>query len=216
MLREIRKKLVVLEGRKPFKEKVRIYLDKTEQIDWIYMNMRLDGSDLSREDVSTILNGDCILTMTIHDHLMISILEELRKNIHRSQDLQEELSRESLERMYSIISRTDLKEIIFTEKENKELRAMFRWLYHDDKIMDVLKRATVLHYKILRIFDRLDEKHLLARAAMFFYIIQKGLPICNLTLSEAEYNGGKPEELYSNLVRCQYNRLEIMERLTEI
>lgn len=54
MIREIRKKLVVLSNRSPFPRAVQDYIDHMEKLDWVYMNLRLDGSPLSREGQSRL------------------------------------------------------------------------------------------------------------------------------------------------------------------
>ena len=49
MIREIRKKIIVLGNRLPFAQHTKDYIDHLERIDWIYMNLALDGSPLTRQ-----------------------------------------------------------------------------------------------------------------------------------------------------------------------
>ena len=87
MMREIRKKMVILRNRSPFPQEVKAYLNDLEYREWISMNMRLSGSSLSMEQIDTILRGGCIMEATVSDHLMLDRLEELRQFIYRLTDL---------------------------------------------------------------------------------------------------------------------------------
>ena len=74
MIREIRKKLVVLSNRSPFPQAVKDYIDHLEKLDWIYMNLRLDGSPLSRDDAEKILGGEPVMSGRIMDHVLVENL----------------------------------------------------------------------------------------------------------------------------------------------
>ena len=78
MIREIRKKLVVLSNRSPFPQTVKDYIDHLEKLDWIYMNLKLDGSPLTRDECEKILIGEPVMNGRILDHVMAQKLDELR------------------------------------------------------------------------------------------------------------------------------------------
>ena len=70
MIREIRKKRVILENRAPFPEHIRAFVKETELLDWLEMNLRLDGSSLTRENIKAVLDGEVMLGGRIMDHLL--------------------------------------------------------------------------------------------------------------------------------------------------
>lgn len=82
MIREIRKKLIVLSNRSPFPAAVKEYIDHLEKLDWIYMNLRLDGSPLSREEVEKILGGEMVINGRIMDHVLVERLGEIRRELY--------------------------------------------------------------------------------------------------------------------------------------
>lgn len=51
MLREIKKKMVILQNRTPFNREVKEYFAGIEEEDWIYNNMKAEGSSLSKGQV---------------------------------------------------------------------------------------------------------------------------------------------------------------------
>ena len=86
MIREIRKKLVVLSNRSPFPQTVKDYIDHLEKLDWIYMNLKLDGSPLTRDECEKILIGEPVMNGSIMDHVMVQKLDELRSQLYDLSD----------------------------------------------------------------------------------------------------------------------------------
>ncbi|MEG1583908.1 MAG: hypothetical protein RR361_02500, partial [Anaerovorax sp.] len=60
MFREIKKKIIILENRKPYTREILAYMEEFNMVDWIHSSLKLDGSSLSREAVSKILKGELI------------------------------------------------------------------------------------------------------------------------------------------------------------
>ena len=52
MLREIRKKMVILRNRSPFRQDVKDHLEALEHREWIHMFLRLSGSRLTEEEIA--------------------------------------------------------------------------------------------------------------------------------------------------------------------
>ena len=97
MIREIRKKMVVLSNRSPFPAAVREYIDHLERLDWIHMNLKLDGSPLSRSETEKIMGGEMVMSGRIMDHVLIERLDCLRNELYdllqRDIDVSEEFFR---------------------------------------------------------------------------------------------------------------------------
>ena len=49
MIRDIRKKMVILSGRLPFSPEVKALAEQKERKDWVFRNLRLNGSHYGRK-----------------------------------------------------------------------------------------------------------------------------------------------------------------------
>jgi len=244
MLREIRKKMVILHNRVPFRPEVKTYLEELEAKEWIYMNLRLSGSSLSRENIDTILGGGYILEASIEEHLMIKRLQELRNYIYRLTDMGAELSLQILKDMHGILtgegSREDyrkgsplLLEYGVTPMMAADIPAAMEELaaYAAGRVSGsggmeeagaVFSRAARIHNRLLEIYPFRDYNAELARAAMYYCLVSGGCPLAALDLSEQDYNfrviryldGGSSLELEQDLLKAVLNRLELMIQLT--
>ena len=235
MLSDIKKRMVILENRKPFDLKAKEYLENSEKTDWVYMNLRLASSQLSKESLETIVNGGVILEASIKDHIMIEILQKLRGEIYSLRDMHEELSKETLNKFYFIASNGQTPNyrksnpVIVQLSHNPtlpqeiegEIKKMFFSLYADNENIDIFERAAIVHNKIIKIYPYPDNNELIARVAMLYILVQNGYPICSLSLSEQEYNqaladymrNGNVEKIYQSLLRGTFNKLEIIMQL---
>ena len=74
MYREIKKKKLILENRKPYRKEVSQFLDELNRVDWIYSSMRLDGNNLSRNSVERILKGEFLIDVSVKDHSYKAII----------------------------------------------------------------------------------------------------------------------------------------------
>lgn len=250
MLREIRKKLVIIENRKPFGADAVEYLEQTEEEDWICMNLRLEGSELTKEDVSSVIDGGCLRDVAISDYMLIDRTRRLRKLIYDGCARGEKLSKATLDRIYAIASDaksvnsglglegTDLSvdyrktnpviiQLSYNPPLPQEIREqmdlLFRWLYQKKDFFEVIKNAAHLHNRIIEIYPYPSCNEMVARTAMFYYLVQEGLPICNLLYSESEYNKTIVEylrkenidKLNEQLVRGIFNKLDLIMQVTD-
>ena len=235
MIREIRKKLVVLSNRSPFPAAVKEYIDHLEKLDWIYMNLRLDGSPLSREEVEKILGGEMVINGRIMDHVLVERLGELRRELYdlmqRRLDIGPELIR-------NIAAKTgvdttefrkttpQLVEYEYTPVLPAEIPgAMSEFLAfagHRDEFENPFEKAAGLHNRLLAIYPFKEGNQIAARALMEYYLLREGFPMAYLDMSESEYNGafcdycrnGSSRPLADLLTRAVIDRLELMIQLT--
>ena len=235
MIREIRKKLVVLSNRSPFPAAVKEYIDHLEKLDWIYMNLRLDGSPLSREEVEKILGGEMVINGRIMDHVLVERLGELRRELYdlmqRRLDIGPELIR-------NIAAKTgvdttefrkttpQLVEYEYTPVLPAEIPgAMSEFLAfagHRDEFENPFEKAAGLHNRLLAIYPFKEGNQIAARALMEYYLLREGFPMAYLDMSESEYNGafcdycrsGSSKPLADILTKAVLDRLELMIQLT--
>ena len=235
MIREIRKKLVVLSNRSPFPQAVKDYIDHLEKLDWIYMNLRLDGSPLSRDDAEKILGGEPVMSGRIMDHVLVENLNELRGELYdlaqRGLEVGPELVRIIAAKADADVtefrkSTPQLVEYGYTPVLPAEIPgAMNEFLAfagRRDEFENPFEKAAGLHNRLLAIYPFKEGNQVAARALMEYYLLYSGLPMAYVDLSESQYNStfsdycrsGSSKPLADLLTKAVLDRLELMIQLT--
>ncbi len=240
MLREIRKKMVILHNRSPFRQEVKDYLQKLEYREWIHMNMRLSESSLSAEQIDIILDGGCLMEAAVSDYLMIDRLDELRQFIYQLTDLGAPLSENIIRDMHAILVGRNVRAEY--RKSTPILKQFNRMAMLADHIPDGMKklvrladpnskgaavyspleRAALLHDMIIDIYPFHEENEMLARAVLYYVVAEAGLPMAALNLDADAYrqlyldNRGSwnSQGLTKLLEKAVHERLELMMQLT--
>ena len=235
MIREIRKKLLVLSNRSPFPQTVKDYIDHLEKLDWIYMNLKLDGSPLTRDECEKILIGEPVMNGSIMDHVMVQKLDELRSQLYdlsdRGIDVGPELIRiiaaeaggESSEFRKST---PQIVEYGYTPVLPSEIPSAIKrfavYSNETDEFENPFEKAAGIHNRYLAIYPYKDGNQITARALMEYYLLLKGLPMAYIGDSEMEYNSmfaefcrtGESKPLAEHLEKAVLDRLELMIQLT--
>lgn len=236
MLREIRKKLVILQNRRPFAPEVRSYLNDLENREWLSMNFRMSGSVLTPADVDAILEGECILHATVADHMMMQRLAELRNYIYRMADMRSDLSLQMIRDMHGILTGdagADFRKgnpVLLEYGYNpmipsdipEAMKELADFAGKSETGENPFLKAARVHNRIIEIYPYTEESPALARAVMYYMIVRSGCPMAALDLSEQEYNaqiitylsGGSSGKLAESLTGAVYSRLELMMQLT--
>lgn len=242
MMREIRKKMVILRNRSPFPREVKDYLNTLEFREWIYMNMKLSGSSLSEEQIDIILQGGCVMEATVFDHLMLDRLDELCQFIYRLTDLGAPLSETILRDMHAIIMGKNEREDY--RKSTPVLRQydcmamtsdlipgamaqLMRFAGNEGdnsaaRIYNPLERAVLVHNRLLEIYPFREENEMVARAAMYYMVAEAGLPMAAVKLDAEEYRQAflryrsrtSDLSLAKHLEQAVLERLDLMMQLT--
>ena len=76
MFREIKKKKLILDNRKPYARETAEYIDEINLIDWIYTSLKLDGSSIGKTGVQKIVKGEFLVDVSISDHSAIGNYQE--------------------------------------------------------------------------------------------------------------------------------------------
>ena len=240
MLREIRKKMVILRNRSPFPKEVREYLQNLEYREWIHMNMHLCGSALSPEQIDIVLQGGCLMEAAVSDYLMIDRLEELRQFIYRLTDLGAPLSENIIRDMQAILTGKNQRPEY--RKSTPVLQQYGRMAMLADQVPDAmaqlvrfagpgaraasiynpLELAAVIHDRLLEIYPFLEGNETLALAVLYYMVAEAGLPLAALKVDREVY-----DQLYRHylsernsrglaklLEQAVLERLELMTQLT--
>lgn len=243
MIRDIRKKTVILSGRLPFSDEVKEFAAAAEKKDWIYRNLKLEGSGLGAEEAEGLINGQYVLGASVWEHVMA---ERLEKVLHKMNDAVSrglEMDLKLLNTFHNIIAGTAFD----TGKGYRKRSVILGWCDHspsapteifaemirlqaliDDKSSipgssgECFLAAAQIHNEILRIFPYGDEDRILARSASAYFLMTKGYPAVAPDMKENEYNdlaaygikNIKHEGLKNSLLRAVLERTELMIRLT--
>ncbi len=206
MLREIRKKMIILKNRMPFDPDIKNYFVHVGKMDWLYENMYLEGSYLAREQVEEIASGNVLMNFTLDEHVMIQNLETLLDKLYGFADMKRSLGTHLLEDMYSIL---------YSSKESpyrKRNIICYQWDYtppHPAEIGECMTDLNQLFAKAMEargeseeFFEYAERIHnsiiavepfkkgntIIARAAMIYYLMAKGYPVAVPQMKEDEYN----------------------------
>lgn len=238
MIREIRKKMVILQNRWPINPDVKAYLADLEGREWVYMNLRLSGSPLAKENIDTIMDGGCILEGSIDDHLLIARLQQLRQYIYRLTDMGVGLSMNILKDMHRIVTgggeaefrkgHPILLEYGYNPMMPAEIpRAMAQVVSFAAEepalAQDAFTHSAMIHNRLVEIYPYKEGSQLLARAAAYYFLVEQGYPMASLDLSEQAYNdsiiaylkSGSCQTMEQALMEAVLSRLNLMVRLTE-
>ena len=220
MIREIRKKLVVLSNRSPFPQTVKDYIDHLEKLDWIYMNLKLDGSPLTRDECEKILIGEPVMNGSIMDHVMVQKLDELRSQLYDLSDRGIDVGPELIKSTPQIV------EYGYTPVLPSEIPSAIKrfavYSNETDEFENPFEKAAGIHNRYLAIYPYKDGNQITARALMEYYLLLKGLPMAYIGDSEMEYNSmfaefcrtGESKPLAEHLEKAVLDRLELMIQLT--
>lgn len=236
MFREIKKKKLILENRKPYTREISEYIDEINMVDWIFTSMRLDGSNISKSGVQKIAKGEFLVNVTVNDHATIGHYQEAIKLAYDMADMEIELDEKYLYRFYQILANPEKLEYRRTNpilvmldynpphpsEIDEQMEILFQWMNANDFESNPILRAAYLHNKLVEIYPFETCSEAVARMAMYYELIRNGFPPVLLNLSEQEYYAAirsylKKEEiqpLYEPLERGIYNKLEVMMQLT--
>lgn len=236
MFREIKKKKLILENRKPYTKEVTEYIEELNLIDWIYTSIRLEGSDIAKISVQRIIKGDFLIDVTVNDHAAIGDYQEAIKLAYDMADMGIELDEKYLFKFYEILANPEKTEYRRTNpilvmmdyipphpsEIEEQMEILFQWMDSNDFDNNPILRAAYLHNKLIEIYPFETYSEAVARMAAYYELIKNGYPPIVLNLSETEYYSAirsylKKEEIqpmYEPLERAAYNKLEIMMQLT--
>lgn len=243
MIRDIRKKMVILSGRMPFSPQVREFAAHIEKKDWIYRNLKLNGSALREEEVEDLINGSYVLGASVGEHLTAERLEKalgkMRDSVSRGTDMDLKL----INTFHNIIAGTGLdtgkgyrkRSLVITEYDYtpaipsdipEEMQKLQTMIDEKNQIAgsseDCFLAAAEIHNMILSIFPYGDEDKILARTAAAYFLMTKGYPAVACDMGEGEYNEavsegvkyGRCETLKDSLLKAVLERMDLMLQLT--
>lgn len=236
MFREIKKKKLILDNRKPYVKETAEYINEINLVDWIYTSLRLDGSRIGKAAVQKIVKGEFVVEVSVSDHSAVGNYHDAIKLAYDMADMKIELTEQYLFRFYQILASPERLEYRRTNpilimldyipphpsEIDEQMDILFQWMDTNDFQSNPILRAAYLHNKLVEIYPYESHSEAVARMAMYYELVRNGFPPVLLNLNEQEYYSAirsylKKEEiqpLYEPLERGVYNKLEIMMQLT--
>ena len=236
MFREINKKKLILENRKPYTRETAEYIEEINLADWIYTSMKLDGSSISKPSVQRILKGDFLVDVSVSDHAAVGDYQEAIKLAFDMADMEIELNEKYLFRFYEILANPEKVEYRRTNpvlimldyvpphpsEIEEQMEILFQWIATNDFDGNPILRAAFFHNKLVEIYPFESCSEAIARMAMYYELIRNGYPPVLLNISEQEYYSAirsylkkdQIQPIYEPLERGVFNKLEIMMQLT--
>lgn len=231
MIQKIADKYVKLSKLRPFTPEVNHYLARECRIDWIWCDLRLEGSAVSREQIEQILAGELVREIHLGEYARIDSYWKLFPFLNGLLDMETELSEPIFRRLYDhlasdnqgyrrsnpILRQWNYNPPHFKDVE-EQMGLLFHWYANASYPGNPLMKAVVLHDKILEIYPFGDDSCTMARLALLYHLLYNGLYPFVLNMGEQEYHDSMREYLkkedctmlYHAVERGVFNRLEIL------
>jgi Fic family protein len=236
MYREIKKKKLILDNRKPYSREASDFMKEMNTIDWIHSTLLLDGIMTPRANIGRIVKGEFVTDCTISEHLMIRHHCDVIKLAFELSEMRISMDIAHIFKLYAaminqenpgfrttnpVLRAWDYIPPHFNEIE-EQMDILIKWFNADDLDLNPLQKAVLFHFKFLEIYPFEHYSESMARALLQYELIRNGYPPVQLQLNEQDYNLAvmnyiKREDagsFYDGLLSCIYNKLEVFMQLT--
>lgn len=232
MLNELKKKILVFDSFRPFSEDFKITFDNLNLLDFAYMNLKLDGSNLTKEGVNEISKGEIVKNVPLMEHQEVEYHKHILKTFSDMMEMRMDLDEKQLLRLYMVLTNKDdlsfrrsgtmLYHLDYLPPHSSDIEAslknVFIRTFNADFGNDFMKKAVFIHNKIIEVYPFEEKSEALARIAMEYELIRNQMPIIPLELSESDYNSmlsnylktGEYDDLYENLVMSASKKFDIL------
>lgn len=240
MFREIKEKMKQLEERKPFEREIIEEIEALNAVDWAYSCLHLNGSQITKETVSKIVNGQFVVDAAVEEHSLIQRHENTLKEAMRLLEMDNDLTEKVLMRLCSqFVPSGDIEyrrgnpviltfgfNPVYSKDIKEEIGELFKWLYSDDVSPEINKneilKAAYLHNRFIEVYPFEEYTEEMACIVMYYYLMQKGYPPFTIRFSSQEYYNAVSAYLkknditpfYNCLERSIYNKIEVLLQVT--
>lgn len=234
MYRELNKKRIILERRRPFKADISEFITEMDIIDMIFTSSQLEGSMLTRETITGILKGNFYTDISLMEHIKVQRYKELFAELDNMRRMKTDISELVFSCVYRIINDEEMSlrennDIVYewdymppNPKEiGKMMNVLINWIGRDGQIYDkanpletpdltetpsdCILRAAYLHCRILEIYPFGEKSAEIARIMMYYYLMLKGYPTFRINMNEQQYNTAIAEYLKNGNIGAFYD-----------
>lgn len=236
MYREIKKKKVILENRKPYKPEVAALLKEMDMLDWIFSSLRLDGIGIPAEEIRSMIRGNITMRATLEEHAIVGRYVEAINKASSLASIHHSIDKQQILQFYGILTGKDspryrkgnpvLLALHYnpphSSEVNEQIDALLNWLSTDKDELNVIMKAAILHNRFIRIYPFDNGSEMMARFLMYYYLLLQGYPPFMVGMTESEYNNqlslyfktGYIQPFYDVLEKGLYNKMEVIMQLT--
>ncbi len=236
MYREIKKKKLILDNRKPYTKEAERYLAELDDIDLAYTSMRLGGSALTRAEISQIHKGELLVSVGLEEHARVAAYRDVLSQMDALAKRRSKISEELIFTLYQTLTERN-------PHPRKNNPVIYEWSYNPPhssevgKLMDLFMdkanteradmtnyvlRATEIHHTFLAIYPLAEYNEEMARLLFYYYLMTKGYGVFALDYSDREYNAvmtqymkdGDLSPFAAVAERSLYNKMEIIMQMT--
>lgn len=237
MLTDIEEKLHLLNKKKPSNLEFASWVDESSLWGWVFTCLNLRGTPLEKGTVVKLLRGQIMENVPLELYGFVHRYRDVYKDIKSSLEMKNSFTEKLLNRYYCIL---------FEEKQSKyrennpvvyewgynpphfrDIQEQLELLFHRDAVegrnQDSLTRAALMHLNLLEIYPYGSHSVTMAGVALLYMLMESGLPIPQLFVSEQEYNlqvslylnTGEIDSFKEMLKRSIINRLDVLLQISE-
>ena len=236
MIREIKKKQIILENRKPYSSETCEYIRKINMLDWIHSSMRLDGSAISRAETEKILGGGFVEEASVDAHVLVERYSDMIDTANNRLAMSDTLTKEMIAGFQQKLSggsgpcfRRENPVLLsighnppHPSEIEEQMELLMNWFYSDDMETNPLLKASCIHLRLIEIYPFDTYSEAVSRAAMYYYLMEKGYPPFEIRMKEQEYNLAvieylkreNAESFYREVERGVFNKMDFLMQLT--
>ena len=238
MFDEFTKKKAVFLSYKPFSKDFMSIYDDLNCLDFAYMNLKLDGSSMTREGVNQIMRGGVIDDIPLMEHQEIECHRLLLRTFSDMAEMDMELDETQLKRLYKVLTGKDdaqLRRSAITlyhldyvppkpHEIEEALRGIFMEVFKTDFQGDFIRKAVFIHNKIIEVYPFKNKNEALARTAMEYELIRNDMPVVAYKLTEPQYNSilseylktGDYDPLLENILHSAVIKLDSLIKMIRV
>ena len=236
MFREIKKKQIILENRKPYNKEIADYITELNKFDWIFSSLRIDGSSLTKVQIERIMKGEFFEDQPLSFHARIEKFNNLFSTTQELLEMSFSFNKKILHTFANILAEDESDQyrrsnpVLVSLSYNpphpaeiaEQIDILMTWFFSDDMGTNPLRKAACLHNRIIEIYPFESVTEEVARAAMYYYLMENGYPTFDLNVSDSEYNRAvaaylKNENIdpfYNVIERSLFTKMEVLMQLT--
>lgn len=200
LIREINKKNIILESRRPFGRETDKYIKEIIASELIFSSNRLDGSTLTPDDTLTIIKGGYLPERTVMDHVSVKNYMETLDKLYDRIEMRDETDVRLLHMIHDGLCgepsgfRTTnpvLHHINYVPPHfhsiNDNVEKLLIWYYGEGRRLNPVLRATVLHCAMIAVYPFEKFTEAAARLTLNYELMLRGYPMISFGISEQDY-----------------------------
>lgn len=234
MYQEIQRKKAALQLKKPYNKEIATAIKKLNMLDYICSGMMLDGTDLTRNEIMGMMDGEMPKGASLKECIFVKNYLTVLELIHDSLELKSNLDSKLLLKFYNVLigescgfrkSNQMVSSLKHVPPHHSDVEAKLNQLFysiyrnHENEIQN----AAQIHCGILAIYPFDEYSGIMARLAMNYYLQEKDLLPVSLGYNEKEYLSTMIECLkdkstalfYWGLERAEFNKMTQVAQIIE-